>query len=122
MEGSYRDAQSGWDGRHGWDLEPTVAKQTDAAVVSGFVGLWALGLLVQSWVGDQVGRRDAPATVQAVVRGWSTTGRRSVWARGRLAFTDRSGGLADWLPATLAAGAARLAAAPPVDASVPKAA
>ena len=30
IEGSYRDAQGGWDGRHGWDLERTLARLTDA--------------------------------------------------------------------------------------------
>lgn len=112
-EGSYRDAQSGWDGQSGWDLGGAVARLTKADAVARVVGLWALGLLLQSWLGDQVGRSDDP-TVQAVVRGWSTTGRLSVWARGRFALTDRSGQLRAWLLPTLAAGAARLATQPPL--------
>jgi Transposase DDE domain len=113
IEGSYRDAQSGWDGRHGWDLEPTLAQQTHAEVVERIAGLWALGLLVQSWVGDQVGQPTAPVTVQRVVRRWTVHGRLSVFARGRFAFLDRSGALDAWLTETLAAGAARLAATRP---------
>jgi hypothetical protein len=113
VEGSYRDAQSGWDGRHGWDLEPTLAKQTAAASVDGVVGLWALGLLLQTWVGDQIGRADAPERVRQVVAGWSTTGRLSVWTRGRFAFTEPSGELTDWLVTTLQTGAEHLAGATP---------
>ncbi|MHB8577211.1 MAG: transposase family protein [Dehalococcoidia bacterium] len=112
IEGSYRDAQSGWDGRHGWDLEPTLTRQRDAGVVERIVGLWALGLLVQSWVGDQAGQADAPAAVQQVVRGWTVHGRLSVFARGRFAFQDQSGALASWLADTLAAGATRVAVRP----------
>ena len=116
IEGSYRDAQSGWDGRHGWDLEPTVAQQRTADAVERLVGFWALGLLVQSWVGDQLGQATAPAAVYQVQRSWTVHGRLSVFARGRLAFTDRSGELAVWLTATLSDGARRLAhaATPPL--------
>jgi len=108
-EGSYRDGQGGWDGQHGWDLEPTVARLTDPATVGGVVGLWALGTLLQSWVGDQVGQPAAPPVVRAVRQEWTTTGRLSVWARGRLALTEPSGRLRAWLPTTLAAGARRVA-------------
>lgn len=31
MEGSFRDGQGGWDGRHGWNLEPTMAALGTAA-------------------------------------------------------------------------------------------
>lgn len=79
IEGSYRDAQRGWDGRHGWDLEPTLAQQTSATVVERIAGLWALGLLVQSWEGDQTGQPTAPAGVQQVVRSWTVHGRLSVF-------------------------------------------
>jgi hypothetical protein len=112
IEGTYRDAQSGWDGRHGWDLEPTLTRQRDAGAVDRIVGLWALGLLVQSWVGDQVGQATAPVSVQQVVQGWTVHRRLSVFARGRLAFHDQSGALATWLEDTLATGAARVAAGP----------
>jgi hypothetical protein len=116
-EGTYRDGQGGWDGRHGWDLEPTLAQAPTAAQVEAVVGLWALGTLVPSWLGDQVGAPTAPAAVQTVVQQWTTTGRLSVWARGQLALRDPSGALRPWLDDTLAAGAARVAAAPPVGAT-----
>ena len=116
IEGSYRDAQGGWDGRHGWDLEPAVARLTDAGAVGGVVGLWALGSVLQSWVGDQAGRPAAPAVVRAARREWTTTGRLSVWARGRLALTEPSGRLRAWLLSTLADGARRVA--PPTPAAL----
>ena len=118
-EGSYRDGQGGWDGRHGWDLEPSVARLADATAVGGLVGLWALGALLQSWVGDQVGQPTVPPAVGAVRAEWTTTGRLSVWARGRLALTEPSGRLRAWLLATLATGAARVAAAPPGPVAAP---
>lgn len=114
IEGSYRDAQSGWDGQHGWDLEPVLARLPTAAHVERVVGLWALGALVQTWVGVQVSEPSAPAPVRGVVRQWTTTGRLSVWAAGQLALTEPSGRLRAWLPTTLTAGAQRLARpAPP---------
>jgi hypothetical protein len=112
-EGSYRDVQSGWDGRHGWDLEAVVGQLADRARVEHLIGLWALGALIQTWVGHQVGGRSAPTSVQAVVRQWTTTGRLSVWARGRLALTEPSGRLRPWIADTLTLGCQRLAAAPP---------
>lgn len=112
-EGSYRDAQGGWDGQHGWDLEPVLTRARAAGHVERVVGLWALGTLLQTWVGQQVGLPTAPAGVQAVVAQWTTTGRLSVWARGQFALQDRSGHLRAWLIATLTAGAQRVAAAPP---------
>ena len=111
-EGSYRDAQGGWDGQHGWDLEPTLARLTDADAVAAVVGLWALGTLVQSWVGDQVGQPSAPAAVRAVRAEWTTTGRLSVWARGQFALREPSGRLRPWLADTLARGAQRIAPPP----------
>jgi Transposase DDE domain len=112
IEGTYRDAQSGWDGQHGWGLDRGVPALATPEAVSRLVGLWALGVLVQSWVGDQVGRPTAPPLVQQTAAQWTTTGRLSVWARGRLALTDSSGALGAWLEETLRAGAARVAAAP----------
>jgi hypothetical protein len=108
-EGSYRDAQSGWDGQHGWDLEPTLARLPTAAQVERVVGLWALGALVQTALGVQVQAPSAPALVQRVRRQWTTTGRLSVWAAGRLALTEPSGRLRPWLTATLHTTAAQLA-------------
>lgn len=112
-EGSYRDAQGGWDGQHGWDLEPVLTRARTVARVERVVGLWALGTLVQTWVGQQIGQSTAPAPAAAVVAQWTTTGRLSVWARGQFALQDRSGHLRAWLTATLTTGAQRIAAAPP---------
>ena len=112
-EGSYRDAQSGWDGKHGWDLEPVAGRLKTAVAVERVVGLWALGTLVQSWVGDQVGQPTVPGEVKAVVGQWTTTGRLSVWARGHLALTEPSGLLKDWLGETLREGAEHIAKASP---------
>ncbi len=79
------------------------------------MGLWALGTLVQSWVGDQLTQPTTPAAVQAVTAEWTVHGRLSVWARGQLAVTDHSGHLWCWLWDTLLAGARQLAlpATPP---------
>ena len=100
-EGSYRDAQGGYDGQHGWDLEPTATRETDPHVVDTLLGLWALGSLLQSSLGDQLGRPDAPPLVHDVRARWTTTGRLSVWMRGRFALTDPSGDLRPWLLDTL---------------------
>jgi hypothetical protein len=113
-EGTYRDAQSGWDGQHGWGLDRGVPACSTPEAVSRVVGLWALGTLLQSYVGDQVGRPTAPPLVQQTAAQWTTTRRLSVWARGRLALTEPSGVLAPWLDDTLRAGAAQVAAAPPL--------
>jgi hypothetical protein len=113
IEGSYRDAQSGWDGQHGWDLEPVLARLPTAAQVERVVGLWALGALMQTWVGVQVRQPWAPAPVRGVRHQWTTTGRLSVWAAGQLALTEPGGRLRAWLATTLRAGAERLAAVPP---------
>jgi hypothetical protein len=114
IEGSFRDAQSGWDGRHGWDLEPVLTKQGSAAHVERIVGLWALGGLLQTYVGSQVAH--GPARVRAIAAGWATTGRLSLWAQGRFALAEPNGHLRDWLRTILLEGAARLAATPSVSA------
>jgi hypothetical protein len=108
IEGSYRDAQGGWNGRQGWGLEEAAARRRTAEDVEGLVGLWALGALLQSWVGAQATAPDAPAEVRAARRGWCTTERLSVWARGKFALTEPSGSLRPWLLAVLADGAARI--------------
>ena len=118
-EGSYRDAQSGWDGRHGWDLDHSVARLTDAGAVGRVLGLWALGTLLQSAIGAAVGRADAPPAIQAVVAEWTTTGRLSVWARGHLALSDPSGRLHRFLCDALRTTAAQFAAAPPLTTAAP---
>jgi hypothetical protein len=115
IEGTFRDAQGGWDGHHGWDLEAVAGAAGTAAHVEALVGLWALAALTQTWIGQQTTSTGAPQAVRQVVRGWTTTGRVSIWARGRLALTDPSGRLRPWLRQTLWAGAARLAAPPDVD-------
>jgi Transposase DDE domain len=79
-EGSYRDVQSGWDGQHGWDLEPVLTQARSAGQVEHLVGLWAVGALLQTWLGAQVAH--GPAPVRAVAAQWTTTGRLSVWATG----------------------------------------
>lgn len=117
-EGSYRDAQRGWDGQHGWQLEGVAARQRTVERVEHLVGLWALGALLQSWVGHQIAQPSAPPLVQAVVAEWTTTGRLSVWARGHFALTEPTGRLRDWLLQTLRAGTQHLAAAPPLPAGV----
>jgi hypothetical protein len=113
IEGTYRDGQSGWDGKHGWDLEPVVGRLKRAVQVERVVGLWALGTLVQSWVGHRAEQSKAPG-IQPVVGQWTTTGRLSVWAKGRLALTEPSGLLNAWLGETLREGAERVANAPPL--------
>ena len=110
-EGTYRDAQGAWDGQHGWDLEPVLARLTDAVVVERVVGLWALGALVQTWIGAQLSQPAAGTAVHAIQREWTTTGRLSVWARGQLALTEPTGRLRAWLKHTLTNGAHHLATA-----------
>jgi len=109
-EGSYRDAQSGWDGQHGWDLEPVLAQARSAGHAEAVVGLWALGTLLQTWLGSQVVQ--GPAPVQAVAAQWTTTGRLSVWAQGQCALREPL--LRAWVGPTMQMGAARVAAAPPL--------
>lgn len=110
-EGSYRDAQGGWDGQHGWDLEPVVSQLSQAVAVERVVGLWALGTLIQTWIGARLSHRTAGAGVQAIQREWTTTGRLSVWARGRFALTEPTGRLRPWIEQTLADAACQLATA-----------
>jgi len=116
-EGSYRDAQGGWDGQHGWDLEPVLAEAADAGRAERLLGLWALGVLLQTFVGAQV--QHGPAAVRASAAEWTTTGRLSVWAHGQFALREPSGRLHTWLEQTMCAGAARVAAAPRPPATAP---
>jgi len=111
-EGSYRDLQSGWDGRHGWDLEPVATRQATAARVAALLSLCALGQLVQHWVGSQVEHPAAAGPARWLAHAWTVHGRLSVWARGRLVFELRDHQLAGWLTATLQQGTAALQAAP----------
>ena len=109
-EGSYRDAQRGWDGQHGWDREPVLTQARTLAQAECIVGLWALGALLQTWIGGQVAH--GPAAVRAVAAQGTTTGRLSVWAQGQLALREPL--LAAWVAQTLREGATRVAASPPV--------
>jgi hypothetical protein len=112
IEGTFRDVQSGWNGQHGWGLEGLLQHWgPSSATVERVVGLGALGALVQCWLGEELGRPAVPAGVAAVRQEWTTTGRLSVWARGRLALTEPTGRLHPWLRATLGSGADRLRAA-----------
>jgi len=100
-EGSYRDAQGGYDGQHGWDLEPTVAREPVPTVVDSLFGLWALGCYIQTALGDRLSHPTVvPAIRQARAR-WTTTDRLSVWMRGRFALTDPFGDLRPHLLACL---------------------
>jgi hypothetical protein len=111
-EGSYRDAQGGYDGQHGWDLEDTLTRLTDPAVVDRVFGLWALGTLLQSWIGHHLGGTHLPDAVREVRAHWTTSGRLSVWMRGRFALTHLSDALHSWLLDSLAALAQRLRSSP----------
>lgn len=107
-EGSYRDAQGGYDGQHGWDLEPTVARESDPHVVESLCGLWALGAGIQTALGDRLSRPDLPRALRDARARWTTTDRLSVWMRGRFALTDPFGDLRPHLLASLHATAQHL--------------
>ena len=111
-EGSYRDAQGGYDGQHGWELEPPLAREADAHVVDRLVGLWALGSAIQTALGDRLARPDAPPAVAQARARWTTTDRLSVWMRGRFALTDPFGHLRPVILAALHDTAQRLRDAP----------
>jgi len=116
-EGSDRDAQGGGDGQHGWDLEGVLAEAVDAGRAERLRGLWALGVLLQTFIGAEV--QHGPAEVRAIAAEWTTTGRLSVWAHGQFALREPSGRLHAWLERTVRAGAARVAAAPRPPATAP---
>ena len=109
IEGTYRDAQGGWDGTQGWALETTLAHSLTAPRVETLVGLWAVGALVQTWLGL---RLEHGAVGQRGLRRWVTTGRLSVWARGKLALEDPDPELAAWVRATLEEAAVVVRTAP----------
>ncbi len=108
IEGTYRDAQGGWDGRHGWALDQAAARLSTAARVEALAGLWALGVLVQTWLGLRVGTN---AIGGRALRRWATTPRLSVWARGQFALGDPA--LHTWVRATLTQATVILAGTPP---------
>lgn len=110
IESSFRDAQGGWDGRHGWDLEATVSRQRSAERVAGVATLWAWASLVQVWIGAHV--TSGPAPIQQAAAGWTTTARVSVWTQGHLALTDPHGTFTAFIQAVMNHGAAQLAGTP----------
>jgi hypothetical protein len=117
-EGSYRDAQSGWDGQHGWDLEPVLSQVVHHRQVERIVGLWALGCLLQTFLGNEVAH--GPTAVRAIAASWTTTGRLSLWAHGQFALAEPSGRLHDWLIQTFMKGAASVAHNQPLFLSQPQ--
>ena len=48
-EGSYRDVQGAWDGQHGWDLEPVLARLTEAVEVPEWLSCALLAVV--PWLG-----------------------------------------------------------------------
>lgn len=113
LESSYRDAQGGHDGHSGWDLETVVRRAPSAERVTALAGIWALGTLVQTWVGHELRAAPQDSPISGVLPGWSTTGRLSVWMVGRLALTDPTGQLQGWLWKALQRGTDRLTTALP---------
>ncbi len=87
--------------------------------VAAVVALAAVGQCVQQAVGSQVAATDRADGLHLLQR-WSVHGRLSLFARGRLAFTDRTGDLGDWLRTTLTDLSARLAQAPPLPQAGPR--
>jgi DDE family transposase len=124
IESTFRDVQSGWDGQQGWQLEAVAAAARQAQHVETLTGLWAVGLLLQLWIGQHTLTAPRHEAVGQVIASWTTTGRLSLWARGHLALNDPTGVLRPWLRQTLWTGAARLdiawGAEPPV--TLPRAA
>jgi len=80
-----------------------------AAQAERIVGLWALGALLQTFLGSQIVH--GPRAVRVVATQWTTTGRLSVWAQGQLALREPL--LSAWVLDTLQQGAAQVALAPP---------
>lgn len=114
IEGTYRDAQGGWDGQQGWNYDLVVVTRATAEEVDVLTGMWAVGTLVQMWVGLGLTDPTAPKTVQRQLRAWSTTGRVSWWLRGRWLLTHPDPVIGDWILRRLTAAQAPLQQAPPV--------
>lgn len=112
-EGSYRDAQSGYDGQHGWDLEAALSREPMQPVADSLVGLWALSSLLQSSLGHHLAQPSQSPAVQRARARWTTTDRLSIWMRGRFALTDLSGELHAPILHALDASASTLYTAPP---------
>jgi hypothetical protein len=112
IEGTYRDAQGGWDGQHGWHLDQVMQRCATTAEVDALAGFWALGTLVQVGLGLGMSAAAAPAAVQQARRGWATTDRLSWWWRGRCALESPDAAIRRWIPTYLATIAAVLEQAP----------
>lgn len=93
IEPTYRDLK-------GWDLEAVVARETDADVVDGLLGLAALASCVQLSLGHAAGHTADPAA-GARQQPWSTTDRLSLAWRGRHVLHDRAHDWRPWLEVTL---------------------
>jgi hypothetical protein len=105
IEGSYRDLQSGWDGRHGWELEQVLPQQPSAAAADALWSLLMLAQLLQQWLGSGVGQ---PGPTRWLVLRWTVHGRLSLWARGQAVLQEDDPVVQAWWTARLAAGAALL--------------
>jgi hypothetical protein len=113
IEGTYRDAQGGWDGQHGWNYDAVVVRRASAAEVDALTGLWALGTLVQTWLGLGLTASDAPPAVRAMLSSWSTSGRLSWWLRGRFALESPEPVIHRWILDRLGAAQPALVDAAP---------
>jgi hypothetical protein len=113
IEGTYRDAQGGWDGQHGWNYDAVVVRRASAAEVDALTGLWALGTLVQTWLGLGLTASDAPPAVRAMLPSWSTSGRLSWWLRGRFAMESPEPVMHQWILERLGAAQPALVDAAP---------
>ena len=114
IEGTYRDLQGGWGGRQGWDLERVVGPDADVGAVEARVGLAALGLVCQLWLGDRAQRVSRAEAVGQLCRQWTTSDRLSPWARGYLLLADREGSADTWVLDCVAEAAQIIADAPPL--------
>jgi hypothetical protein len=103
-EGTYRDLKS-------WGWEAVVAQARTARQVEGVTGLAVLGHVVQASIGAVAGRTPETAA-RARQQQWTTTGRLSVFGRGRLVLQDRAAVWTGWLPPVLADLTARLTMQP----------
>jgi hypothetical protein len=108
-EGSYRDLQGGWDGRHGWELDRVLPPQGSAAAGEALWSLVLLAQVLQQWLGRGVGQPDA--TRWLPLR-WTVHGRQSLWARGQAVLAEDEAWLGTWVAQRLATGVALLPPSP----------
>ncbi|MFN0074806.1 MAG: hypothetical protein ACKVVP_25275 [Chloroflexota bacterium] len=112
IEGTYRDAQGGWDGQHGWHLDRVLPGCGTADEVDALTGFWALGVLVQIGLGLGLSASTTPVAVQHARFGWATTDRLSWWWRGRCALESPDPLIRQWIPRYLTMIATQLEQAP----------